>query len=353
MYMEKGSKEFGYLEHLIIIDPYDMKREDYNVYLSGRGKGQDKEEWLFDSFLLFNTLSSGNDSIADINVGNTMCGEGNFYAVPSPNPANRKDFLETIDSFIKGCKVMSEEVEKTSLKIGEPEFKRNVVVTIPYPGINQCNFGKVNGKELNFSVLGQNLTEATEDRLTACKWFVDEFLDRWEKENIKNINLLGFYWIFESVYRGWDVDDHWLLKELHSYVNQKNKKMFWIPFWSSYNVHLLDNYKDYYFDAAFVQPNYMFYENIEDVKEGAEAAEKRNAGFEMEYFLPSEEPTQIKTNRRERFRGYLNGGVKYGYMNAACAWFIGGGFHTMPNYPEEMEYYYDIIDFVKGRYKIK
>jgi hypothetical protein len=353
MYLEAGKKDLGYLKHMMIVDATYFSEEDFIPYVGAVNGNGEVSEWLFDSFLLCTSLSSGNYYCADINIGTTMSGEGDFYAVPSPNPSNKKDFDEAINNIIKDAHKLSTTIENLEKKLGKPEHSRNVIVPIPYPGILQTAFGEIDGKVLNFSVKGQNLTRATEDRLKACQYFIKSFIEKWKQLNLKNVNLLGFYWIFETVYRGWDVDDHYLLKELKKHINNMGFKSLWIPFWASYNVHLLDDYKKYYFDAAFMQPNYLFYEKITGLKEAAEAAKARNAGFELEYYVELHEPTKVGAEKHKRFRDYLNGGINYGYMEGACAWFVGGGLHRMLNIPEEREYYQDIVEFVKGRYKLK
>jgi hypothetical protein len=186
---------------------------------------------------------------------------------------------------------------------------------------------------------------------------VDEIRRRWQGERWSHLNLLGVYWMFETVYRGWDVDDHWLLKELRVHINKAGLKFLWIPFWSSYNVHLLDDYRRHYFDLAFLQPNYMFYKEGKTLEAAAAAARERNAGIEVEYYLELNEPIAIQDERQDRFRDYLNGGVTLGYMKgAACAHFHGvGSLARMHRHadPREREFYEDIYDFVKGTYTLK
>jgi len=163
--------------------------------------------------------------------------------------------------------------------------------------------------------------------------------------------------MFETVYRGWDVDDHWLLKELRPRVNAHGLKLLWIPFWSTYNVHLLDDYRRYYFDLAFLQPNYMFYRQGRSIAGAAEAARVRGAGIEMEYYLELDEPIAVTADRHSRYREYLNGGITHGYMTeAACAHFMGAGaLERMPRHPEaiERELYEDLYHFVRGEYRLK
>jgi hypothetical protein len=224
MYLSSGLNEFNYLNHLMIVGSTTDKKY-YIPYISATDVDLTPKEWLFDSFLLVPEVK--NFSLgADINIGTTMSGEGDFYAVPCPNPGNKEAWLTAIDSLICGANTISTTIEELSKIIGKPERKRNLVVMLPYPGVNQCKFGMINGENLNFSVLGQNLTHATEDRYIACKWFVETFMAQWKKEAIDNLNLLGFYWPFETVYRGWNVDDHWLLKEIHRYINVSYKKKF-------------------------------------------------------------------------------------------------------------------------------
>jgi hypothetical protein len=163
--------------------------------------------------------------------------------------------------------------------------------------------------------------------------------------------------MFETVYRAWDVDDHWLLKELRRRISAKGLKFLWMPYWSTYNVHLLDDYQRYYFDLAFLQPNYMFYRGIQGVGEAAHAAQERSAGIEIEYYLELNEPIQGAGERHLRFREYLNGGIAYGYMTqSVCAHFQGGAaLERMYHHenPAEREFYEDVCRFVKGTYELK
>lgn len=363
MYLEPGRNDLGGLRHMIFIGGSTSFSEDLETYLAELDRKGKPKRWLFDSFVLYTRISSGNALFADINIGNTMCGEGNFYPVPSPNPGNLQDWMEVMDRYYtKGgmLDTMNAEIEEFSGKLGKPENRINVILLMNYPSPTQAKFGVINGKELNFSILGQNLDKASRCRLEACKFYTTELKKKWNKKRFSHLNFLGYYWPFETVYRSWDMDDHRVLKELKTHVNSEGLKMFWIPFWCSWNVHLLDDYENYYFDAAFLQPNYMFYENIKGVKEAAKAAEKRHAGIEMEFYrempdLPFRK--KVVKERLQRFRGYLDGGVKYGYMkDSAIAWFLGG--RILPQLCRskdraDRELYKDICAFIHGEYEIK
>lgn len=366
-YFPQGHTDFNYLRHLILMygdARRPWRQEDLRYYVAHLDRNGRPDDWLYDSFLFLNVKSSsGRDYCADINLGTTMAGEGDYVGVCSPQPANKNDWeellgfyfgpagaIETLDRTIDVC-------SKALSKSFGP--KRNVVLMLPYPHITQQSFGPIGGEErvLDFSTNKQGLMKATQDRLEAERWFVDEIVKRFREGSFRHVNLLGVYWMFETVHRGWDVDDHWLLKELHSYLGLKGLKFLWIPYWSSYNVHLLDDYQSYYFDLAFLQPNYMFYKEGKTLLQAALAARKRNAGIELEYYLELNEPITVVGERHARFREYLNGGVTYGYMtHAVCAHFQGVGalerMHTHAD-PIEREFYEDIYHFVKGDYQLK
>jgi len=304
--------------------------------------------------------SSGNYLGADINAGTTMTGEGDFYAVPHPNPGTRRDWDDLLDMYFgDGGYLESLNATLESLKkvLPAPEHKHNVVLLVPYPGIAQSHWGRLPDgvRTLNFSVTGQGITPASEDRLAALRWFAGECTARWSDERFPHLNFLGFYWPFETVYRGWDVDDHWVLKEFHKHLKSLDKRFMWIPFFATYNVHLLDNYQDYYFDLAFQQPNHMFYVNTPGIEAPALAAKARNAGFEMEYFGGGFGDPAVQADRHNRFRDYLNGGVEFGYMKESpCAWYqdfdLIARMRTHEN-PVERALYHDIYKFIKGSYE--
>lgn len=366
-YFPQNLPEFNYLRHLMLLygnaeNPWTVDHLKYYVaHFDAAGKPDD---WLYDSFLFLNTKAgSGRDFCADVNLGTTMSGEGDFFAVCSPQPANEKDWNELLEFYFGqsgALATLDGAVDYCLKNIGRPYGpRRNVCLMLPYSHVTQTAFGSLTpgGASLDFSVDRQNLQKATHARLDAERWIVDEIDRRWRSQSFRHIHLLGVYWMFETMYRAWNVDDHWLIKELRKHIHAHGLKFIWIPFWSSYNVHLLDNYQDYYFDVAFLQPNYMFYREGRSLQQAAQAARQRKVGIELEYYLELNEPIKIVGERHTRFRDYLNGGVVYRYMNeAACTHFQGIGslermFHDEG--PVEREFYEDIYHFVKGDYQLK
>jgi hypothetical protein len=356
-YFAPQQPAFNYLHHLVLMygnaqRPWQVADLSFYVaYQSPTGAWQD---WLFDSFLFLNVCSRNKrDYRADINVGTTMSGEGDFFAICSPQPAGVQEWEELLDFYVATVQTLHQTIAALKPHIPTPlPHPRNVVLMIPYPHITQTNFGR---SGWNFSTQGQNLDQATRHRLAACTWFVSELKRRLIATEY--VHILGVYWMFETVFRSWDIDDHWLLKELRPVIHQMGYKFLWIPFYSRYNIHLLDDYQNYYFDLAFLQPNYMFYRQGVDLVQAAQAAYQRQAGIEIEYYLELDEPIAIQGERQRRFREYLNAGVTQGYMrSAACAYFLGQkSLERMVVHPDprEREFYQDIYHFVRGTYQLK
>src|SRR6056297_1553837 len=111
MYKQQNLKELGFLKHLIITATATDEKA-FHPYLAYVDEKEDPRDWLFDSFLFVTGVKSKRALIADINVGTTMSGEGDFHAKPVDNPANKQDWEEAIDRYIQSAKELSFAVEK-------------------------------------------------------------------------------------------------------------------------------------------------------------------------------------------------------------------------------------------------
>lgn len=365
-YLKQGLSELNHLRHLVLLDGNSRRmwtEEQLKYYATHLGPGGRADDWLFDPFLFMNSKSgSGRDYVAEVNLGQTGSVEGNFAGVCSPNPADKSDWSELLGFYFGengALPTLDRAIQKLSGQLPPPDHRRNVVLSLPYPHITQERFGRIEaaGNVLNFSVRRQDLTRATNSRLEAEKWMVDEIVELWSKARYGHLNLLGLHWVFETVCMSWEVDDHRLLEGLRKHINARKLKFIWIPSSTAYNIHLLDNYEMYYFDAAFLRPNLLFREEGNKIETVAEVARKCNAGIGMEYCLEPDESIAVGKERHLRFREYLNAGVKCGYMTeSACA-----HYQSLPSFermylnedPVEREFYGDIYKFVEGKYELK
>ncbi len=360
-YLPQSRPEFGGLRHLVLMhgDPRaPWTVDDLRYYVAHLDRNDTPDDWLYDSLLFLDVAAaSGRDFAADVNLGTTLTGEGDYFAKCSPNPANADDWRALLDRHLGPDGTLARldrAIADVARHLGAPRTKRNVVLMVPYPHVTQRAFGSLtNGPSLDFTTDAQNLDRATRARLAACESFAAAVRTRFADGCYAHLQLLGFYWMFESVHRGWNVDDHWLLKEFRRALHQHGEKLVWMPFWSSYNVHLLDRYRDAYFDLAFLQPNYMFFQHGKTLTQAARAARQREAGLVLEYFLSPDQPVAVAGDRHRRFREYLDAGVHHGFVHAACAHFLGrNALPQMHGHVDAVErgLYEDIHRFVKGDY---
>ncbi len=365
-YFAPNQTKYNYLRHLQLVGVAQGKLPtvqefSYQVaHCSPRGKA---DGWFFDSFLVYTSTTLGSTTyFPDINLGTTACGRGDFFAVPVPNPAGADDWRHSLQLSLSRdgfAGRIEETIEALVPTLGAPPHKRNLVLTIPYPHPTNTHFGQLtpDGPNLNFRALMQNTAQASEQRLEACKWYVNEAIRIFKKARFRHVNLLGFYWPFETMHYSWDTDDHWVVKELYKHTQACNKALFWIPFYSTRNINTMSDSRELYFDCSFLQPNHMFYDHLDSVGPAAEAARKRGGGIELEYYVTIHPTVDIGEKKFERGRNYLNGGVEYGYMTeSACAYFIGfNDLALMARHkdPREREMYDDFYHFTVGDYERK
>ncbi len=153
--------------------------------------------------------------------------------------------------------------------LGKPGFRHQLVVGIPSPILGQKDWGEIDGQVMDFS--------NAEDRVKAAQWYIDLFLERYQQQNYKNIDLSGFYWVDEAVNKDED-----LLRAIGDYIRTKNLKLYWIPYW---NAKGSDKWKEYNFDFAWIQPNHFFNKKVPDERldDACAFARKMNMGVEMEF----------------------------------------------------------------------
>lgn len=258
---------------------------------------QGNKNWLFDGFLFLEFKD----------------GKGRNYA-PGYEKLNarRQEWEWLLDrNFEKGkaFSALNECIGEQISELGKPKFKHKVVAGIPSPILNQKDWGEIDGKVYDFS--------KTDDRVEAGKWYIDRFIDRYKKEGYKHLELEGFYWVDEDVRGCADI-----LIPLGDYIRSKKLKFVWIPYWKAKGF---DQWKEFKFDFAWLQPNHFFSKNIENerIDQACDFAKKMNMGVEMEF--DHRAMADHKAQMRDRLVTYIDGFEKNGaYAEASIAYYEGG-----------------------------
>lgn len=150
--------------------------------------------------------------------------------------------------------------------------KLDIWVVLPYPLPFQTNFGKINIESLNF--------EQENDRLTALKWWVDNFHERWKQEIYLHTTLTfrGFMWQRDVI----NDQDISLVKNINEYIHQLNLLTMWLPNYGSNNVI---EWQDLGFNVSCLNPNYYGNTNCDYnwINHAAEFAKAYHTGMQIYY----------------------------------------------------------------------
>ena len=263
VFPDKTERKYSHPTDMVLI--YDggvhrsvkWNKDHFAPYVSIENE-EGTKDWLFDGYL-FLEITNGK-------------GRG-FASYYEKQGARKLEWKELVDNYFRednAIMALNERIEEVKQKVEESEFKkRKVVLCLPEPIPNQRDWGEYNNKTLNFS--------RTEDRLTACKWYVDYAEDMFEKSGVENLDLVGFYWIAEEA-----TNSRLLSGSVASYIHKKGYNFYWIPYFFADGY---SEWRDLGFDQSYYQPNYFFKETtpITQLEEACIRAKKNKMSMEMEF----------------------------------------------------------------------
>lgn len=268
-----------------------------------------------------------------------------LYKGHEKKPLDKSKWQWYIDQqFLNGFNMdaLEEAAKEVGEKLGIPDFKLSVYMSILYPVTSVENFGEVDGKNLNFAYV--------EDRKAGLKWFIDEQYNRFNEKNYKYLDLKGFYWFTEEINYG-DSQLLELLKYTTDYVREKGLITTWIPY---FHASGYDDWRNLGFDMACYQPNYAFNQNIPDQRlfDAANTAKLLGMCIELE-------SGGIDEWNILRMKKYYAAGALTGYMQDAAHMYyqngVPGDYYTA--YKSDDEYlhsmYEDTYKFIKGKFDPK
>lgn len=303
---------------------YNWTKEQFEPYVSYTNKNN-KQKWLFDGFLFLEFKD----------------GKGRNYA-PGYDKLNarKQEWSWLIDRHFEkdiAFNALNDVIAEKKKTIKDNSIKHKVVMGLPSPIFDQKDWGALNNKNLDFAV--------KEDRLTAIKWYIDEFLLRFKSEKLKNLQMSGFYWVDEDSRNGKDIE-----KDIAKYVQSKGLKFYWIPYWRAAGS---TNWKNMGFDFAWQQPNHFFNDKIPDsrLQDACDTANKYQMGLEMEF--DDDALVNAPKNRRGRLIAYIDYYKKNGaFSESSIAYYQGGNaFYKLfkSKEPLDQEAYYILADLIAER----
>ena len=225
-------------------------------------------EWLFPAFLYINFASDNAKQ---------------FRYVANKDYATRAEwewYLNRLFEKNAGLNSLNNCIERQKTVLGAPPFRHKLIVTLPIPVYSQTNWGKIDKKKMNFN--------KGNDRFEVCKWFIDEFLNRFADQSLGNLDFEGFYWLQEGAKQY----DRSLIREVADYIHSKGYTLYWIPYYKGSGVF---DWKSYNLDIAYLQTGYCLSDkwDLDVLKRRIDYAKSYGMGLEFEanekYFLKRNE----------------------------------------------------------------
>lgn len=301
-------------------------KEKFAPYVSMAGDNE-KNDWLFDGYL-FLEIKNGQGR-----------GFASYYEKEGARKQEWKKLLD--DYFTQGQIVcaLNDCVGDVRKQNSKKFVRKKVVIGLPEPIPNQIDWGEIEGKKLNFANV--------EDRLSACQWFVDYAMEKFQEAGLNNLELSGFYWIAEEA-----TNSRTLAHRVGDYVRTKKMNFNWIPYFRSDGFQ---EWKTLGFDIAYLQPNYFFDEKVplKRLDDACQLGADNGMCMEMEF----DERALKKGKFGYRMTDYINAFEKHGvFANLPIAYYQGGTafydlFHSKE--PEDNQLYMDLAKQIAKRQKMK
>ncbi len=282
----KGSKDLCLLYHSLNNGYTVNDLLPYVAYVDENGTPQDV---MFDSFLFL--------------YNNTTFPSGGL-----PYKNNVKSDWEWVlsDLFEENSNInaLNEAAGQVKQSLGlSDDFKYKVTMTIYYPTQGFENFGDIDNDGNNDSFAKYN------NRIKAIKWYIDEVERLFSEHNYENIELVGYYWYHEEIIPD-DTDSTQMLNDTSDYVHSKGKNFFWIPYFTSNGYN---QWQDYGFDVAVMQPNYVF--NLEAPYSNVTNCAKLTALYGMGLEMEICESVLANDLFYKKYMQYISAGAELGYMD--------------------------------------
>ena len=208
-----------------------------------------REKWLHEAFLFIGGVDESRGTILSIPDGKEK----------SAGKDSWEDFARWWLDKGRTIDVLDRTISNAIARIGQPEFKHKVVMTMPDPimleyfsdkASSTTYWGEAFGRRLDFSNVS--------DQILAYRWYIDYVRELWEKADPQHIELAGFYVLSEILvarpsgwnysYKRWDK----ILPQVSDYLHEMKYGLYWIPYYQADGYDMTDQLG---IDYTWLQPN--------------------------------------------------------------------------------------------------
>ena len=290
----------------------------YVAYLDSEGNIKDS---FFDAFLFL--------------ACSTVCPSGGRLWYNTETPARASDWIAYEENLFDphhNVNALTVAVDRMDEALGT-DTEMPVYFPIFSIVYGDKGFGDVDGDGI-----GEDFTDI-EDRKKVIKWWIDRLEARFAAGEYDNLKLDGFYWNHEQLENN-DPHELELIHFTADYLHSKGYYFIWIPY---YLARGFDQWESLGFDAAVMQPNYMFNDNVPEDRLYYNALITKSLGMGVE--IEADYAVTSNPALREKYMAYLRAGVETGYMNSIKIYYQDAGPGVLYNaYNSTDSYYHEVYD---------
>ncbi len=248
-------------------------------------------------------------------------------------------------------------VETVYDALGKPkDAKFPVLFTMHYPAVSAKPFGDLDGDGTD------EYTRTADERAAVIEWYDRYLTERFERAGYDRLEFVGWYWYNETIDESWSADEKAFTEQAVAALRARGREVLYDPFYLSLGF---DQWQEYGFSAAVMQPNYSFLSSRPYFERGmldefAQAIASEHLGVEIE----TDEPSYFRGDDPSRpanfYESYLYVGAQTGYMDALHTFYQGAGpgslyefCHATGSTPADIRLrrLYDVTyQFIKGTY---
>ncbi len=227
----------------------------------------------------------------------------------------QSDSKESVNCYLDDCFAENQNLavlENTAAQI-QQTLNREETVTIWFNLF--CPKSTDTCSDVNGDGNPEDLSTA-EGRFAFLKYQVDQAIARFNEAGFAHLELLGFYWNDECLYKE-EIDLNCeSIRLINDYIHSLGYKSFWCPYFNAYGIWL---WEEIGFDFAVLQPNYMFYAtDTTRLTTAADTAMILGMSVELEIEdYESQGSTKL-------YREYLRQGYDSGYIHSIKLYYQGG-----------------------------
>lgn len=315
-FLPQGLEQVGGVRNAYLAYTYDTRSangelgtwraEDFLPVITHVDEQGTPTDWMFDTVLF---MAGGSERDA------------------YPTKAEWDDLLDRL--FAPGVNVaaLNEATRRVTHALDEPgRYRVKVILPIPNPVPDAASpWGALDGEQLDLNPARVGEEASIRNRLRVVSWYVDEALKRFQRDHRDRLELVGFYWMRETVIP--QSPDAELTRKVSDLLHgirrgtPRTLRFFWIPYFQAPGFQ---SWKSYGFDASMLQPNFFFDANLPPqdtrrLEQTSDLARWSGQGVEIE----GDRSMLTDPGAREKFLNYLETFRQTGADRALKAYYWG------------------------------